>query len=71
MALPGISSATVMHYPDTDGLRVAESAFQLGPLIYAIDALRAHFQRRDDVYVAGDLCLYYEEPYSSSVSLHH
>ncbi|HEY5870034.1 MAG TPA: Uma2 family endonuclease, partial [Candidatus Tectomicrobia bacterium] len=35
--------------------------FQLGPLIYTIDALRAHFQGRDDVYVAGDLFLYYEE----------
>jgi Uma2 family endonuclease len=40
---------------------VAESDFQLGPLIYAIDALRAYFQGRDDVYVAGDLFLYYEE----------
>ena len=61
MALPGTSSATVIHYPDTDGLPVAESDFQLGPLIYTIDALRAHFQGRDDVYVAGDLFLYYEE----------
>ena len=61
MALPGTSSATVIHYPDTDGLPVAESDFQLGPLIYAIDALRAYFQGRDDVYVAGDLFLYYEE----------
>ena len=40
---------------------MAESDFQLGPLIYTIDALRAHFQGRDDVYVAGDLFLYYEE----------
>ena len=61
MALPGTSSVTVIHYPDTDGLPVAESDFQLGPLIYTIDALRAHFQGRDDVYVAGDLFLYYEE----------
>lgn len=28
MALPGTSSATVIHYPDTDGLPVAESDFQ-------------------------------------------
>ena len=61
MALPGTSSAIVIHYPDTDGLPVAESDFQLGPLIYTIDALRAHFQGREDVYVAGDLFLYYEE----------
>ena len=61
MALSGSSSTTVIHYPETDGLPVAESDFQLGPLIYTIDALRAHFQGRDDVYVAGDLFLYYEE----------
>ena len=67
MALPGTSSATVIYYPDTDGLPVAESDFQLGPLIYVIDALRAHFQKRDDVYVAGDLFLYYEEGNLSAV----
>ena len=61
MAFPVTSSATEIYYPDTDGLPVAESDFQLGPLMYAIDALRAYFQGRDDVYVAGDLFLYYEE----------
>lgn len=61
MAFPGTPSATEIYYPDTDGLPVAESDFQLGPLMYAIEALRAHFQGRDDVYVAGDLFLYYEE----------
>ena len=61
MALSVTPSATEIYYPDTDGLPVAESDFQLGPLMYAIDALRAYFQGRDDVYVAGDLFLYYEE----------
>jgi len=61
MALPVTPSTTEIYYPDTDGLPVAESDFQLGPLMYAIDALRAYFQGRDDVYVAGDLFLYYEE----------
>jgi Uma2 family endonuclease len=67
MTLPVTSSTTEIYYPDTDGLPVAESDFQLGPLIYAIDALRAYFQRRDDVYVAGDLFLYYEEGNPSAV----
>ena len=67
MALPETSSATVMHYPDTDGLPVAESDFQLGPLMYAIEALRASFQEHDDVYVAGELFLYYEEGTPSAV----
>lgn len=67
MASPLTPSATELYYPDTDGLPVAESDFQLGPLMYAIDALRAYFQGRDDVYVAGDLFLYYEEGNPSAV----
>src|SRR5215510_3969341 len=67
MALPITPSTTAIYYPDTNGLPVAESDFQLGPLIYAVDALRAYFQGRDDVYVAGDLFLYYEEGNPSAV----
>ncbi len=44
MALPVTLSTTEIYYPDTDGLPVVESDFQLGPLIYALDALRADFQ---------------------------
>ena len=40
---------------------MAESDFQLHPLIYAINALRAFFADRPDVYVAGNLFVYYEE----------
>jgi Uma2 family endonuclease len=68
MALPVTPSTTAIYYPDTDGLPVAESDFQLGPLIYAIDALRVYFQGRDGVYVAGDLFLYYEEGNPSAVA---
>ncbi len=67
MALPITPSTTEIYYPDTDGLPVAESDFQLAPLLYVLDALRAYFQGRDDVYVAGDLFLYYEEGNPSAV----
>ena len=40
---------------------MAETEFQLIPLIEAISALRAHFADRDDVYVVGNMFLYYEE----------
>ena len=40
---------------------MAESDFQLHPLIYAINALRAFFADRPDVYVAGNMFVYYEE----------
>src|SRR5262245_22732668 len=67
MALPITPSTTEIYYPDTDGLPVAESDFQLGPLMYVLDALRAYLQGRDDVYVAGALFLYYEEGNPSAV----
>ena len=50
-----------IDYPDSDGQPMAESEFQLNPILYAVGALRSHFQGRDDVYVVGDLMLYYEE----------
>ena len=50
-----------IQYPDSDGKPVAESDFQFYPLIYAAAALRRYFQDRDDVYVASNLFLYYEE----------
>jgi Uma2 family endonuclease len=40
---------------------MAESDFQREPLIYAVEALRIYFQAREDVYVSGNLFLYYEE----------
>ena len=40
---------------------MAESEYQLHPLIYAISSLKAHFQSRQDVYVVGDMFLYYEQ----------
>jgi Uma2 family endonuclease len=61
MATPIIYLADEIVYPDSDGRPVAESDFQLVPLIYALDALKAHFQNRPDVYVAGNMFLYYEE----------
>ena len=61
--MPQPTSATLdaIDYPDSDGQPMAESEFQLNPILYAVGSLRVHFQHRPDVYVAGDLLLYYEE----------
>jgi Uma2 family endonuclease len=40
---------------------MAESDFQRKPLTYAVEALGIYFQDRSDVYVSGDLFIYYEE----------
>ena len=60
MASPLLAPAKV-HYPSSDGRPMAESDFQRTPLTYAVDRLRHHFRDRRDVYVSGNLLLYYEE----------
>jgi Uma2 family endonuclease len=52
--------ATV-EYPSSDGLPMAESDFQRKPLTYAVEALDIYFQHRADVYVSGNMFMYYEE----------
>ena len=60
MASPLLAPAKV-HYPSSDGKPMAESDFQRTPLMYAVGGLRRHFRRRRDVYVSGNLLIYYEE----------
>jgi Uma2 family endonuclease len=61
MAVSGVQTPQRIHYPSSDGQPVAESDFQLQPLLYAVTTLRTHFQERADVYVAGNMFIYYEE----------
>jgi Uma2 family endonuclease len=55
------TQTTTVDYPDTDGLPMAESDFQRKPLTYAVEALDIYFQDRPNVYVSGNLFLYYRE----------
>jgi Uma2 family endonuclease len=50
-----------IEYPSSDGLPMAESDSQRKPLTYAVEALDLYFQERADVYVSGNLFIYYEE----------
>jgi len=52
--------ATV-HYPISDGKPMADSDVQRNAITYGIDALRVRFEKHRDVYVSGDLLVYYEE----------
>ena len=56
-----ITIRPAIEYPCSDGQPMAETEFQLIPLIEAISALRMHFADREDVYVVGNMFLYYEE----------
>lgn len=69
MTEPLAQTATLddVSYPESDGEPMAESDFQRDPLIYAVKALHMHFEQRPDVYVSGNLLIYYIEgdPYKS------
>lgn len=61
MAQPVLYPMLPVDYPSSDGMPMAESDFQRKPLIYAVEALSTYFQDRDDIYVSGNLFIYYEE----------
>lgn len=54
--------ATVaIEYPETDGKPMAETDVHRKLMTELIDALERHFQAEPDVYVSGNMLLYYEE----------
>lgn len=48
-----------VYYPDSDGKPMAETEFHLEETIYLIEALKDRFRHAQDVYVGGDMFLYY------------
>ncbi len=50
-----------IEYPSSDGKPMAENDAQRSAIMYGIGALARHFKDRRDVYVSGDLLIYYEE----------
>ena len=56
-----ITAPPAVEYPCSDGQPLAESDYQLEPIVYAITTLRMYFHSRGEAYVAGDMFLYYEE----------
>ena len=56
-----LSAPPAMEYPSSDGKPIAEGDLQLHPLIYAVERLDLYFRNDPNVYVSGNLLLYYEE----------
>jgi Uma2 family endonuclease len=50
-----------IEYPDTDGQPMAESDFQRPYLAYSTEVLGIYFKARSNVYVSGNLFIYYEK----------
>ena len=58
-ALPGTTRDPL--YPDSDGEPMAETEHQLVAMVHLYQALHLFFVSRDDVHVASDMFLYYEQ----------
>ncbi len=52
---------TEVVYPDSDGTPMAESDPTRDYLIYGVEALTIYFQNQDNVYVSGNLFIYYKQ----------
>ena len=50
-----------IDYPESDGLPLAENESQFWPILYVGSALDRYYQDRDDVYVVGNLLVYYQQ----------
>ena len=55
------SAPATIEYPSSDGKPMAESDAQGLTMIYTRNVLAQWFSAREDVYVSGDLLIYYEE----------
>jgi Uma2 family endonuclease len=48
-------------YPDSDGEPMAETGIHVRTILHLYGALLNHYRRREDVYIAADMFLYYEK----------
>ena len=56
-----IRAAPTLVYPESDGEPMAETPKHQQVMIDCMDVLRSHFRGIPDVYIAGNMFLYYEE----------
>ena len=56
-----IQSTHTMLYPESDGKPMAETDTHRNLLIYCIQTLQHHFRDAKDVYVSGNLLVYYKD----------
>jgi len=56
-----MTTATQIHYPESDGKPMGETDVHIDALIYLREALRDYFRDDPQMYVAGNMLLYYEE----------
>ena len=57
--ISSVPADTPIFYPDTDGKPMAVSDLHRDILFGTIETLKAHFKQQPDVYVSGDILMYY------------
>ncbi len=60
-SLPYVPTDDAIIYPHTDGEPMAVSDYHRHSLIWTLQALEAHFAQNPEVYVSGDIFIYYRE----------
>ncbi len=60
-AISYVPAETEIFYPDTDGKPMAVSDLHRRLLTWTLHALETHFSEMPDVYVSGDIMMYYKE----------
>ena len=60
LALP-CTPSPVVTYPESDGKPMAETDIHRDQMVYLIETLKDRFRNDPQVYVAGNLFIYYEE----------
>jgi hypothetical protein len=55
------TTPTPIHYPESDGKPMGETDVHIDALIYLREAWRDYFRDDPQMYVAGNMLLYYEE----------
>ena len=58
---PRVLAPAAIDYPSGDGKPMAENDWQRRAILDAVGVLDLYFRDRPDVYVSGDLFIYYEE----------
>ena len=61
MAVNDAPAKPQIHCPAADRQPMAESDFQREPLMYAVEALTTFFADRPEVYVSGNMFVYYRQ----------
>ena len=59
--ISSVQTDTAIFYPDTDGKPMAASDRHRRILFRTIETLEAHYAKQPDVYVSGDILMYYAE----------